>query len=225
MFISFLSFSINSSWAQQKDSLDIFPPDSKPFGLSYEDHVINFWKLMLSIPIEQNPMEDETGRICTYGQNTSRSSVFYLTANAGGASVKTCKIPSGLGIFIPIITVTASDQENPGATIEKLHEIAKKDQDSVTSLYLKINSNEFKYEDLLGYRIPTKEFQVIYPNNALDGAKPGPSTVVADGHYVITKPLTPGNYNIQFKASIVCLGVDCVEPIFATENTFNLIVE
>jgi hypothetical protein len=222
--ISFLTFGLNLSWSQE-DSVGIIPPESKPSGLSYEDHVMNFWKLMLSIPIEQNPMEDETGEICTHGQNTSRSSVFYLTANAGGASVKTCEIPSGLSLLIPVITVTSSDEENPSATVDELHNIAQNDQDHVDSLYLRINGHEFPYEELLKYRLHTREFQVMFPENALDGAAPGPATVVADGYYVITEPLGPGEYNIQFKGSVVCLEVDCIEPTFATDNTFNLIVK
>jgi hypothetical protein len=220
-----LFFGMNSGMAQQSTAPNIAPPGSRPYGLSYEDHVTNFWKLMLSLPIENNPLEDETGEICTYGQNTSNSSIFYLTANAGGVSEKTCRIPSGLGLFIPVITVTASDEENPGATLDELRQIAKNDQDHVTSLYLTINGTEFEFEDLKGFRTHTNEFEVIYPKNALDGATPGPATVVADGFYVITEPLAPGNYNIQFKGSIVCLAVDCIEPTFATDNKFNLIVE
>lgn len=217
---------LNLAWSQQSPPVNIFLPSSKPSGLSYEEHIKNFWKFMLSIPREQNPMEDETGAICTYGQNMSKSSVFYLTANAGGVSVKTCKIPSGLSVLIPIITATFSDEElEPGATVEELHQIAKTDQDNVNSLYLRINDYEFPDEDLLQYRTHTKEFQVMFPEDALDGAAPGPATVVADGYYAITEPLNPGRYDIQFKGSIVCLEVDCPEPTFATDNTFNLIVE
>jgi hypothetical protein len=217
--------SMDMSWAQQNNVTEIFAPDSQPFDLSYEDHIINFWKLMLSIPVQDNPMEDESGEICTYGQDTSNSSIFYLTANPGGISTKTCKIPSGLGVLIPIITVTASDGEVPGATPEELHDVARNDQDHVTSLYLNINGTELAYEDLLNFRTHTDEFQVTYPENALFAANPGPSTVVADGYYVITEPLEPGVYDIQFKGSLVCLAVDCIEPTFATENTIKLIVE
>jgi hypothetical protein len=70
----------------------------------------------LSLPIDQNPMEDKTGEKCTFGQESSESPVFYLAGNTGGFSSITCKIKAGLGVFIPIITVEASQAEVPKAT-------------------------------------------------------------------------------------------------------------
>lgn len=214
---------ISLSFGQNGNIVDIFPPDSKPFGLSYEDHIINQWKFLLSTPADQNPMEDKTGERCTYGQDLSNSSVFHLSGNAGGTSEITCKIPAGLGLVINIISVEASEAESPNSTIEDLHAIAKNDQEHVTSTYLKINDQDFK--DLKKYRFHTDVFDVIFPENAIFGASAGPSKAVADGYYVITKPLTPGNYTIVVKGSLVCLEPDCLEPAFATEMKYNLIVE
>src|SRR5215212_1952140 len=197
-----LSFFTTSSFAQVTGSVDIFPIDSNPFGLSYEEHVKKYWKSVLSLPIDQNPIEDKTGEKCTFGQETPKSPVFYLAGNTGGFSSITCKIRADLGVFIPIITVEASQAEVPKATIDDLHKIAKDDQDGVTSLYLKINDKEFKDEDLRKYRTHTKEFEVTFPDRALFGAAPGPSLVVADGYYVITKPLSPGSYTIIIKSSL-----------------------
>ena len=39
-------------------------------------------------------------------------------------------------MFIPVSPMEISDKEAPNRSIEDLHKIAKKDQDSVTSLYL-----------------------------------------------------------------------------------------
>jgi hypothetical protein len=220
-----LSFFTTSSFAQVTGSVDIFPIDSNPFGLSYEEHVKKYWKSILSLPIDQNPMEDKTGEKCTFGQETSKSPVFYLAGNTGGFSSITCKIRPGLGVFIPIITVEASQAEVPKATIDDLHKIAKDDQDGVTSLYLKINDKEFKDEDLRKYRTHTKEFEVTFPDRALFGAAPGPSLAVADGYYVITKPLSPGSYTIIIKSSLACLDPDCLEPTFGVDIKYNLIVE
>jgi len=221
----FPSFIMASSLDESTNSLNIFPPKSKPFGLSYEDHVINYNKFILSIPTNKNPSTDETGENCAYKQNTNNSSIFYLTGGSGGEMTKTCNMRSGLGLFIPIIEVEVSASEVPGATIERLHQIAKKDQDNVNSLFLQINNKEYEYDDLKKYRLHTKDFEVTFPDDALFGVDPGRSKVVADGHYVITNPLTPGNYVIKFGGSLVCLGVDCIEPIFATKTTYNLIVK
>lgn len=220
VFIS--TFTIN---AFAKSSVEIFPIDSKPFGQAYEEYVKNYWKLLLPIPIEKNPMEDKTGERCHLGQENSNSSVFYLYGSTGGVTEITCKIPLGLGLFIPISTVEASEAESPKATVDELHKISKNDQDQVTSLLLKINGTEYSDQDLRKYRTHTQVFEVVFPENALFGAAPGRSKVVADGFYVITKPLPEGNYTIETKTSLACLEPDCTAPTFVGENKYHLIVQ
>jgi hypothetical protein len=84
-------------------------------------------------------MEDPTGEKCTNGQANSNSSVFYLSHNSGGRSERVCEVPAGKGLLIPVMEVEISEKEVPGSTEEDLHSAATKDQDSVNSLYLKVN--------------------------------------------------------------------------------------
>ena len=118
-----------------------------------------------------------------------------------------------------------SDKEAPNRSIEDLHKIAKKDQDSVTSLYLKIGNKEYSRQDLEKYRTSTEEFEVTFPKNAIFGATEGISKAVADGYYVITQPLEKGNYTILYKSSLICPEIDCIQPNFAQDIKYNLIVE
>jgi len=208
-----------------ESAISIFPVDSKPFGQPYGNYVQNYWKLLLPIPVDKNPMEDKTGERCNYKQENSNSSVFYLYGSTGGVTEISCKVPAGLGLFIPISTVEASEAESPKATLADLHKIAKNDQDHVTSLFLKLNGTEYSDQELRNYRTHTNDFQVVFPDNALFGATPGPSKVVADGYYVITKPLTKGNYTVETKTSLACLEPDCTAPTFVGENKYHLIVK
>jgi hypothetical protein len=205
--------------------INILPPEDKPYGLSYEEHVKNFWKWVISLPSEKNPWPDNTGENCANKQLETNSSVFYLSGNGGGKSDRTCKIPAGKGLFIPISPMEISDKEAPNTSVEDLNKIAKKDQDSVTSLYLKIGDKEYSREDLNKYRIHTEDFEVAFPNNAIFGATEGSSKAVADGYYVITEPLEKGTYNIKYSSSLICPGTDCIQPNFAQEIEYTLIVE
>ena len=207
-------------------SVNIFPPESKPYGLSYEQHVKNFWKWIISIPQDKNPWGDQTGENCAIGQlETNSSTLFYLSGNGGGKSERTCTLSAGKSLFIPVSPMEISDKEAPNRSIEELHKIAKKDQDSVTSLYLKINDKEYTRQDLSKYRISTEEFEVTFPKNAIFGATEGISKAVADGYYVITQPLEKGNYTILYKSSLICPEIDCIQPNFAQDIKYNLIVE
>jgi hypothetical protein len=208
-----------------KETINILTPEDKPYGLSYEEHVKNFWKWVISLPSEKNPWPDNKGENCANGQLETNSSVFYLSGNGGGKSDRTCKIPAGKGLFIPVSPMVISDKEAPNRSVEDLNKIAKKDQDSVTSLYLKIGDKEYSREDLNKYRTSTEDFEVVFPKNALFGASEGISKAVADGYYVVTEPLEKGTYNIKYSSSLICPGTDCIQPNFAQEITYTLTVE
>lgn len=107
---------------------------------------------------DNSPMKDPTGEKCTNGQANSNSSVFYLSHNSGGRSERVCNVLAGKGLLIPVMEVEVSEKEVLGSTEEDLHSAATKDQDSVNSLYLKVNDKEYSYEDLLKYRTHTNVF-------------------------------------------------------------------
>ncbi|HEX6671724.1 MAG TPA: hypothetical protein VF084_05785 [Nitrososphaeraceae archaeon] len=207
-------------------SLNIFPPESKPYGLTFAEHQKNFWKWLLEIPANESPVNDRTGEKCANGQSNTNSSVFYLSMNIGGISERTCNVPVGKGLLIPVMQVEWSDKEAPGASVEELHKSAKKDQDSVNSLYLKIGDKEYKYKDLIKYRTETDVFKVVFPDNGIFGViEGGISNVVSDGFYIITEPLIRGNYSIHFKSSLICPDPGCAEPNFAQDIKYNIVAE
>jgi hypothetical protein len=212
--------------AAASNSVNIFPPGGKPYGLTYAEHIKNFWKWSLAIPGKDNPINDPTGVKCANGQSNSNSSVLYLTFNNGGISQRTCKVPAGKGLFIPVMQVEVSDKEVPNSSVQQLDLSAKKDQDSVNSLYLKIGDKEYNYNDLNKYRTHTDAFDVVFPDNGIFGVmKGGVSKVVADGFYIITEPLAKGTYTIQFKSSLLCQETDCSEPNFAQDIKYTIIAE
>jgi hypothetical protein len=221
-----LLFSGTLSPVLGSNSVNIFPPGSKPYGLTYAEHEKNFWKWILEIPANESPVNDRTGEKCANGQSNTNSSIFYLSMNNGGISERTCKVPVGKGLLIPVMQVEWSDKEAPGASVEELHKSAKKDQDSVNSLYLKIGDKEYKYKDLIKYRTQTDVFEVVFPDNGIFGViEGGISKVVADGFYIITEPLIKGNYSIHFKSSLICPDPGCAEPNFAQDIKYNIVAE
>jgi hypothetical protein len=207
-------------------SVDILPPGDNPYGLPYPEHIENFWKWSLATPAKENPVDDPTGEKCANGQSNTNSSVFYLNHNNGGVSDRTCKVPAGKGLFIPVMPMEMSDKEAPGATGEELKLAAKEDQDSVNSLYLKIDDKEYNYEDLRKYRTNTDVFEVAYADNGLFGViEGGPSKVAADGYYIMTDPLPKGNHTVHYKSSLSCLDPGCAEPNFAQDIKYNIIAK
>jgi hypothetical protein len=207
-------------------SVNIFPPNSKPYNLTYADHAKNFWIWNLAIPANDNPINDATGEKCANGQTNTNSTVFYLAYNNGGKSERICNVPAGKALLIPVMQVEKSDKEYPGASVDELDQSAKKDQDSVNSLYLKIGDKEYSYQDLLKYRTHTDAFDVTFPDKGIFGVlEGGSSKAVADGFYILTEPLKNGTYPVHFKSSLICPDPDCSDPNFVQDIQYTIVAE
>ena len=228
--IFLLFFSSLTLSARATNSINILPPGGEPYGLTYEEHIENFWKWVLSLPSNVNPWTDETGQNCAIDQVGANSSVFYLGNNEGGESNRICKVQSGKALFIPISPVEINFKEAPAAkTIKDLQAIVKNDQDGLTSLTLTIDDKQYNLQDLKKYRMPAPsgEFDVVFPQNPVfvGSAGPGPTKAVADGYYVLTEPLSKGNHTIMFTSSLACLEADCPDPNFVQKIKYNIIAE
>ena len=209
-------------------SIQYYFPFSGPnvFNELRPEKPIKYVEWSLGIPANENPVNDPTGEKCTNGQSNTNSSVFYLSFNNGGKSERTCIVPAGKGLLIPVMQVVITDKDIPGASVEELATSAKKDQDSVNSLYLKIGNKEYKYKDLYPYRTPTDVFEVVFPDKGIFGILGGGlSKAVADGFYILTEPLTNGTYLIHFKSSLICPDPGCAEPNFAQDIKYNIVVQ
>ena len=101
----------------------VFAIDSNPYGLSYEDWAIKWWQWIYSMPVEINPMIDNTGERCGEGQGSLP--VFFLSSAGGSVVERTCTIPAGKAILVPVNRVACSFAERSGTTEEELHKCAE----------------------------------------------------------------------------------------------------
>ena len=185
------------------DSLNegVFAIDSNPYGISYEDWIIKWWQWYLSMPADIHPVTDDTGERC--GEGLSSLPVFFLIGGEGSVVERTCTIPAGKAIFIPVGYVECSFAEFGefgGTTEEELHTCAEEDQSSNPILFLSVDGRQI--QQLEKYRIHSRAFNVTFPENAVFGAKAGPSVAVSDGYWIILEPLPPGEHEIHFKNSL-----------------------
>lgn len=175
----------------------VFAIDSKPYGISYEDWTIKFWQWLLSIPVSRNPAVDQTGEFC--GEAQGNDQVFFLVFSGSGGADRTCSVPAGKAILIPVNVAMCSYAEFPGATEEELHTCATEDESSNPGLFLSVDGVAFK--DLEKYRVHSRAFDFSLPSDPWLGDS-GPSRGVSDGYWIILEPLPPGKHEIEFRASL-----------------------
>lgn len=68
----------------------------------------DWWQWAGSIPIEVNPIVDETGKYCDAGQ---RGRYFFLTGNFGGYTTRSCTVPKGTTLVAPVIITFCFPEE------------------------------------------------------------------------------------------------------------------
>lgn len=59
-----------------------------------------WWSWAESVPAAENPVDDPTGAYCAQNQPND---VWFLAGTHGGSALRTCSIPSGSEIYMPII--------------------------------------------------------------------------------------------------------------------------
>ena len=73
--------------------------------------------------------------------------------------------------------------------------------------------------DLMRFRIRTGAFDATLPSGGMYEAPEGDTKCVADGFYVITKPIERGEYVIKISGM---LNLVLVQIVFRTKKTLNL---
>jgi hypothetical protein len=202
------------------DSLNpgVYSIDSKPFGHSYAEWAAKWWQWAYSIPKSNNPVSDTSGAYCSVGQN---GSIWFLAGTYGGSASRSCTIPAGKGIMVPIFNAEGAFAEEKGvSTEEELRAMVKDYIDTTTILEGSVDGIPLK--DIKNYRVESPKFVFNYPNDNVVGLPAGTtSEVVSDGYWIILEPPSPGKHEIHFKGANSQFTTTGVQN-FATEVRYNL---
>jgi hypothetical protein len=189
-------------WAQQysgTNSPGVFPPDSKPYGLTYGEWTAKWWQWAYLMPEAGNPMIDDTGVNCA---NNQTGPVWFLAGTGGGAVSRQCTIPSDKAILIPIINVECDSAQDVSLDTEaELRACAKADQDTVIAKEIIVDGRNIG--DLNSYRFQSPLFNLTYPENNIAGVSPQTTKAISDGFWILLEPLSPGSgHEIHIKAAL-----------------------
>jgi hypothetical protein len=189
---------IHSQQISSSGSLGVFPPDSKPYGLTYGEWTAKWWQWAFSMPEPLNPLVDDTGRNCA---NNQTGPVWFLAGTGGGAVTRECTIPSDKGILLPIINIACDSATEPALdTEEELRSCAKADQDLVIAKQITVDG--VNIGNLDSYRFQSPLFSLTFPESNIAGVPPQTAQAISDGFWILLEPLPPGSHEIHFKAAL-----------------------
>jgi hypothetical protein len=166
-----------------------------------------WWKAYVSIPAS------EASR-CDLGIDK----VVFLGATAGGSVSRSCTLPAGTSILVPLINVECSSLEPPpffGATPAERRTCAEGFANAFSDLFLTING--VPVGDLMSRFRVQSQFFAFSPveGNIFGITPPGTGGSVSDGYWALIGPLAPGTYGVSFGGSL---------GSFNTDTTYHLTV-
>jgi len=174
-----------------------YKPEENPFGKTWEEWTAEWWKWSLSLPKDQNPITDTTGKNASFNQ---RGPVWFLAGTFGGLAERTCEIPAGNAIFFPISCNETSYAECPNFKTEtELRAFAKADIDQVKIIMATLDGQRLSDSDLR--RLKSPPFELDLPEGNVLGVSPGKTKSNSDGYWVFLKPLPVGTHEIHFFSS------------------------
>jgi len=169
----------------------ILPPKC---GRIYGRLAAQWWTWALNCPADQCPILDETGASAHVNQS---GRVWFLAGTFGGEAFRTCTVPVGKAIYIPLIN-SMYNRTEPDEDEQMLRDGVNDALDAVTDLYCTVNGEPLNC--LSAYRAdsPLFDFPVTEGSFASMVMDVGEYPSVAGAYAVLLAPLPPGEYLIEF---------------------------
>ena len=167
-------------------------PDDFVFDRPQAEWAESYLQWVAAFPRDASPVSDATGALCAAKQE---GDVWFLATSNGGAPVeRKCSVPSGKTLFVPIAgTTERSGNKDPDCP--SMAHIAGGNLTRVSALSMTMDG--LPVLELERYRQSTGDcFALGLRQVPRSGAK----TAVADGWYVMLRPLPPGPHTIAVGA-------------------------
>lgn len=182
----------------EKPPLESYSAHEKPFGISFGQWTVKWWKWLLSCPSPVNPAEDKNG---TNSGLNQQGPVWFLAGTFGEniIPVRDCIIPHDRCILFPVINYEVNFLENPEINTE--NELVIKvveDQNDIINLKARVDDQPV---DVRRVQSNPKVFFVDLPSENCLGLPSRRIKIASDGYWVFLKPLACGRHNIFFHGS------------------------
>jgi hypothetical protein len=177
--------------------ISFFTADSAPYGQTYGNWTVKWWKWFLLTPKSIN-----TGQYAYVDQQSK--DILFLAGKLANEDTnlpdRLCTISTGTSILFPVINCEANPLESPELkTHQDLIERVKRDEDSIIKKECSVNSK----------RIPTQRVKsdplvfelTINEDNPFNVKGGGTTYASSDGYWVFLKPLPVGKHIISFQGS------------------------
>ena len=166
---------------------------------------------------DQHPRDNYTPEKC---QANQRGPVWFLADQLGGREERTCTIPAGKSIFIPLLVGECENSTPELKTDEDLRRCASAGNEYGV---IEATVDGVKLKNLEQYRTQSGFFNITIVDGNIYDAPAGTFRGFADGFSVFLEPLPPGKHDVDLKVSVL----NPIEPSYNynADWTYHLMTE
>jgi hypothetical protein len=202
------------SFVQSQEVDLIFPVNSSPYNVPFKDWTEKWWQWYVAIPKKHNPnMENALGEKyepvdCSYLQDPASPVFFvpYVMKEKGQpAAEATCNIPEGKAVMMGIDNgwMDTGDPRTKGYDAQKLASYVKESNIYPNEFDITLDGKPIPLTNEDKYRVLSDAFNITFPEvaspaDAMWDEPPGTYMAVADGWYLMLKPLPPGEHILHY---------------------------
>lgn len=193
-------------------SVAIYGAHATVRGLNIGEWSAAWWQWGVSFPNDQrSPFNDATG---TLGRLGDVGKVFFLAGpavNTGGIVHRSIDVPTGKPVLFPVLNNEWSTAETGLTTFSDLLAANKTTLAGITAMHAALDGATLPTADIFSREEISPLFQFNLPANNVLGVPPLPTNPsggnsVADGFWVMTKPLTKGVHTVSYGGMISGFG-------------------
>jgi len=191
----------------------LVPPGGTFAGKTYGQWSASWWQWAVSMPASHSALADPTGANCALNQS---GRVFMLAGVASAAppftAERTCHVPAGVALMVPIINNECSSSPQDCGASTDYNTLLAAAAGGLNGATTKVKLDGVALHAVLAVS-PAPPFPLDWVAGNPFGIDPGPTVSVADGFYVLLRPLTPGHHRLAFTGS---------EPGFTVSVLYHL---
>jgi hypothetical protein len=167
----------------------VFPPDSSPFGQSYRQWAIDWFRWAGGTPTPANPFVHPDN--CGPGASPR---AWFLPGTTGGNQTATCRVPEGKGLLVSPLGNFCSGATNGVSTFSALRDCALAGLANVTAVRLKIDGHRVRH--LNRFFVVTRKFAFHIPADNIFGVPAQTTPAVVVGQFIMIRPLEEGRHTV-----------------------------